>query len=538
MIRVCGSVLLIAVASLAQTPDERTLARNGLKPTRESLGQFLRSMAPDPQAQALIEEYISDLGAAQATRRELAMRELMRMRVASIAALERAVDDDEPEVRRRARALLDHARQRLPEEVLYCVLRTIHTRKITGLAAEVLGTLPLAGDPYLRRAAHTALAATARPADLPLLMRAATEGATETRLASFAAIGNLRGKQAAPFLRGALKSPSGRVRYTAAHELANLNERAALPVLVELLDSPDEWVRFRAVSSLRSVAGNAFGYSAPASQKSRIAATQRWRDWHAAHGATARWKTPLRIHARAVGRTLVAVYSKHRVIEFDDRGNVTWTLDKIKNPWAVRGLPDGHRLITRFSENIVTEYDANGKRIWQSAKLPGNVTSVDRLSNGNILVALGSNQNRIAEIGRDSKQIWSLEFDGQPVCARQLPGDRLLVTLQKTGRVIEIDRTGRVLWELNGLKMPYNATRMPNGNVLVATFGGKRVSEFDRDGKLVWEKTGVANLYTAARLPDGSTIYGDNTGLHRLDAKGKQVWHHEVANDYLFIDRY
>ena len=227
MLRVGGCLLIFALVSLPQTPDERTLARNGLQPTRASLGQFLRTLVPDPQTQTLIEEYISDLGAPQAALRELAMRELMRMRDAPIPALERALDADEPEVRRRARALLDRARTRLPEEVLYCVLRTIHTHRIAGLTAEILGAAPLARDPHLRRAAHAALATTARPADLPLLMRAATEGADEARMASLAAIGKLRGNDAVPFLRAALKSPSSRVRYKAAHEKANLNERAA-----------------------------------------------------------------------------------------------------------------------------------------------------------------------------------------------------------------------------------------------------------------------------------------------------------------------
>jgi len=538
MVRGACVLLLIAAGALAQTPDERTLARHGLEPTREALGEYLRKMFPGNETTARIESLVRDLGSSLAVRRELAMRELLRLRVAPIEALERAADDDDPEVRRRAHILLERARARLRAEVLYCVFRTIRSRQIEGLAAEILQAVPVTLDPYVGREARAALVETARPADLPLLMRAATEGRPEVRMASLAAVGKLRGKAAVKFLRDALESPSLRVRFTAAHELANLGDRSALPVLVDLLEAQDEWVRIRAVSSLRAVAGHSLGYSAAEPEKTRRDAVKLWRAWFAERGATATWETPLRARRVSLGRTLVAVYSKHQVIEFDRAGNVTWTLTGIKTPWAVRGLPNGHRLVALYSDNIVTEYDAAGKRIWSSDTMPGSICSVERLRSGNILVAVGTPHDRIIEIGRDGKQVWSLAIAGQPVCARELPNDHLLITLHEAGRVIEIDRTGRVLWELRGLNRPYSATRLPNRNVLVAAYGGGRLAEFDREGTLVWQKTGLKRVFTAARLEDGSTLYGDSGGVHRINPAGRPTWHHKIPNDQVFIDRY
>ncbi|MHC4952893.1 MAG: HEAT repeat domain-containing protein [Planctomycetota bacterium] len=538
MRRTGAALLLTASVLLGMTPDERTLARHGLEPNRESLGRYLRLIHPDDALRERVDDLIRGLGDARATTREFAMRELMRLDSAPVAALERAAKNDDPEVRRRARYLLETARSRLKAEVLYSVFRVIAARKIAGLAPEVLRAIPLAQDSYVRRAAQEALLATVRQADLPMLLKSATGGDPETRMASLAAMRKVRGKAAAPVLRAALRAPSGRVRLTAAAELANLGDRAALPVLVALLESHDAWVRFRTVATLRAICGHAFGYSAGSEPNRRAAATRKWRDWLERNGATIEWKTPLKTRDVGLGRTLVAVYSDAKVIEFDDNGKIVWTVAGIRNPWAVRGLPTGHRLITHYSENRVAEYDTFGKQVWISDKLPGTVSSVDQARNGNVLVAIGYTRNEILEIGRDKSIVRRITLAGKPVCARALPDGHLLVTLNEAGSVVEIDDTGRILWEVKGLNQPYSAERLPNGNVLVACFGSGRIAEFDRDGVLVWEKRNIRNVYTAERFADGSNLYGDAKGVHHYSADGTLRWQKVLTGDYIYIDRY
>ena len=61
-------------------------------------------------------------------------------------------------------------------------------------------------------------------------------------------------------------------------------------------------------------------------------------------------------------------------------------------------------------ENRVVEYDADGKVAWQ-AELQ-NPTTATRLANGNTLVA-SSSQQRLVEINREGKEVWSLDVEGR-----------------------------------------------------------------------------------------------------------------------------
>jgi len=531
-------LLLCAGAATGITPDERTLARQGIEPTSKSLRRYLRALKPDEATTERIERLIRRLGSGDPAARDHAMRELMRLGSAPAAALERAVHAEEPEVRRWAIVLLESAEGRRTAEVLYSVFRVIRAREILGMTAEILNVIPLADDTHVRRAAIAALIATARAEDLPMLLESATRGEPETRMACFSAIRKLSGDKAKPVLREALRSSAARVRFAAAFELANLGDRTALPVLVELLDAEDEWIRYRAANTLRSIAGRTLGYSAGRTRDKRAPATRKWRDWLAGEGARIQWQTPLKWFAIERERTLVAVYSGGKVIELDDDGKEVWSVKGLRNPWAVRGLPDGHRLISLYSDKVVYEYDERGERIWESNRLPGNISGVDRLPNGNILVALGTTNGQLMEISREKKIVWKLTLKGRPVSARVLRNGNILVALHDGGAVVEVDREGRVQWRVKNLKQPYSAERLPNGNVLVASYGGQRIAEFDRDGALVWEKRSLPGLYTAKRLPDGSTLYADKASVVRCNANGDITWRKPIPGNYLYIDRY
>jgi len=531
-------ILLCAPAASGLTPDERTLARHGLEPTRASIGKYLRSLRPDDAQRTRIDSLIAQLASRVPAERDHAARELMRLGSAAVVALERAARHEEPEVRRQATLLLEATDSRQTAEVLYAVFRVIRSRAITGLATEVMLVIPVAADAHVRREARGALVVTARPEDLGLLLHSAAEGDPITRMACFAALRKLGGKKAIPVLRAALGSDSDRVRLAAAFELANLGERESLPALIDLLDAPDEWIRFRAVATLRSIAQRSHGYVAGVAAAQRAPAVIRWRKWLADGGAKAEWQTPLRWFTTHRGRTLVAIYGGGKVVEFDDEGNVVWTVEGLSNPWAVRGLPSGHRLISSYSGKLIYEYDARGERVWQSDRLPGNIGGIDQLANGNIIAAVGTTQGQLLEISRAKKIVWKLPLDGRPVSVRALAGGNLLVALYDAGSVVEIDRVGRVQWRVKGIKQPYSADRLPNGNVLVACYGDQRIAEFDRDGALVWEQRNIAGVYSAERLADGSLLYADKAAVHCLRPDGKPLWSKPLPGNYLYIDRY
>jgi len=531
-------VLLGAGVALAENPDERTLARHEIQPTYESIGKYLRSLYPDEAELARIERLVEQLGAPRAAVREFAVEELLRAGSAAAGALKRATEHDEPGVRLRAMRLLEAANENRRAEVLYCVFRTIRGREIFGLIPEIINVMPLAVDVHVRREAREALLTTARTDDLALLLRTAAEGVPTARMACFAAIRTLGGDEARRVLREAARTGSTRIRFAAAFELANLGDRAALPVLVELLGASQEWIRYRANAVLEAIAGKSFGFHSGAAEKKRAAAILGWRAWLAGEGRTAKWTTPLKWLTTARGRTLVATYTNHKVHELNDSGEVVWTVTDVRTPWAVRGLADGHRLISSYSDNVVYEYDEAGKRIWQSGRLRGNITGLDRLPNGNVIVAIGTGKSELIEITRNGAVGPTIPLKGRPVSVRALPNGNLLVALSDAGAVVEVDPKGREVWRLDGLSKPYNADRLANGNVLIACYVGKRIAEYDRDKALVWERGGIRGLYCAEGLSDGSILFADKTAVHRQWRGGESIWSKPFAGNYLYIDRY
>ncbi|MHC4848580.1 MAG: HEAT repeat domain-containing protein [Planctomycetota bacterium] len=537
-------VLILAVAALAQTPDEKLLAKHAMQPTRASIARFLRYMFPGPKLRARIDYLVERLDDRDAAIRDAAMRELIGLHSAPLVALKRAATSRNPEVRKITRELIVRAEAELNPRLLFVVFRTIRREKMTGLTPEILNAIPLASDFYVRKEAERALLETARPDDLEHLLAAARDPAPDTRVVALRALRQLDTDAAKGALLPALQDRSSVVRAAAARELAELRDRRSLAALVELLSAAEEPVRFRAAWTLRAISGKSFKFAANADPAKRAVAVAAWQKWLATEGKTVEWITPIRSSSVLLGRTLIALYSKNKVIELDGGGSVIWEQPNLPNPWAVHGLPNGHRLISLYSQHKIVEFDASGTKIWESKKMPGLVSSLCGLQNGNILAAMGYSDNRIIEVSREKNEIvWQLKVPGRPVCAVELPGGNLLVTLNQSNEVVEIDRQGRRTWGVRGLKQPYSASRLANGNTLVADYGNRRIVEFDLDGRQVWEFKGKASqgmqwVYTAARLADGSTLYGDNGGLNRIDAAGQQTWKFSAKNAYLYFHRY
>ncbi len=114
--------------------------------------------------------------------------------------------------------------------------------------------------------------------------------------------------------------------------------------------------------------------------------------------------------------------------------------------------------------------------------------------------------NRVWEVDRTGRRLWTAEVSGGPIEAFLLPNGRLLVAENNDKRVTERDLKGNVLWELWVPDRTLSCQRLPNGNTFVAT--NSTVGEYDRDGKPVYvhdlarlKKSGRIN--SALRLRDG-----------------------------------
>jgi len=178
------------------------------------------------------------------------------------------------------------------------------------------------------------------------------------------------------------------------------------------------------------------------------------------------------------GNTMIAESGNRRLIEVDKGGKivkeVALTTDHPNthsDTRMARKLPNGHYLVCHEADGKVREYDGDGKVVWTYALdlagrprsdghgVEGHGTSVFgalRLDNGNTLISCG-NGNRVIEVDRYGKTVWSIEQD-------ELPGITLawVTDLQVRGngnvifgnchagpenpQIIEVDPRKKVVW--------------------------------------------------------------------------------------------
>jgi PQQ-like domain len=197
---------------------------------------------------------------------------------------------------------------------------------------------------------------------------------------------------------------------------------------------------------------------------------------------------PVEVHAFQRlddGLTMVAETGNRRIVEVDRAGKVVREVPlKVDQPHPhrdtrlARKLPNGHYLVCHEGDGKVREYDDKGKVVWSYTidlagreRSPGHgpeghgteVFGAIRMPNGHTLIA-GGNNNRVIEVDRDGKVVWSIGHD-------ELPGIRLawVTTLEllENGNVIvgnchagpanpqlfEVTREKKVVWTFNNQKV-------------------------------------------------------------------------------------
>ena len=503
------------------SPQIAVLARYDLQPTSESLIKYFDAMQPSPERRTELEQHIRELGSESFAARETAMKLLMRQPAGLHDVLVSATKSDDPEIRWRSKRILDQT-QAEGRSLLFAALTIIREENLPGLASSLLKSLPLCDEEHLRIALRRALIATATTKDLPMLVEGLSEADPQYRIAVLGAIAELDTARSVELSLKLLSDDAPIVRATSARILAVNNRRESLPTLVKLLDADDVAVRLEAFRTLRSYTGEAFGFTVYAPKEERSAPLEKWNEWLEKSSSTAILKHPLDNVPIDLGRILVTNHGQNKVIEFDVTGKKLWERATGVQPWACQGLPNGHRLIGSFNERSLVEYDDTGKEVWRYDGLPGGPTSVERLENGNTLIAC-TEGSQVLEIDPAKKIVWKAALEGRPVDARRLEDGRTLVALQNVQKVIEIDASGKTVWEIGGVGMPFSVQRLENGNTLVCSLNLQEIREYSRDGKVVWQQGKFKNPYSAQRLATGTTVVVDSTGVTEIDAAGKEL---------------
>ncbi|MCA9267651.1 MAG: PQQ-binding-like beta-propeller repeat protein, partial [Planctomycetales bacterium] len=375
--------------------------------------------------------------------------------------------------------------------------------------------------PHLRGAAQAALVASARAEDASLLKDALTSDNAHVRAAATAALGSALGEAAESDLRKMTEDPNDDVRLAAARAMADYGQRDSLNVLIDLLGADEVETRTHASGALRSLTQQYFGYAAYDVEANRNKAVEKWRNWLAAEGQTAKLSFPLKPFGHGVsflnGNTLLAFGNRHKVVELDPAGKEIWSYS-VTGAWSAEKMASGNVLIASNSQSKVIEVNREGKVVWEYAT--PNPLNAKPLPNGNVLIA-GFTQRRVMEVSRDKKIVWE-HSPGQYVsdCHRLENGNTLISMMN--GPVREITPDGKTAWEYSGARQAYGCQPLANGNVLIASLSGE-IMEVTRDNKVVWEHR-EQNPADVFRLPNGNTLITGARRFVELTPDKKEVW--------------
>jgi HEAT repeat protein len=510
------------------SPHLEQLQQYDLQPTADSLGAYLTSLHPSPQQRRQLVALTQQLGSPDFAVREAAARQLQQQAAGVSEILQEATRSDNAEIRWRAKQVL-LATQSEGQSLLNAVFATIEHERLRGLCRPLLGAIPFCREDYLRVAARKALVATALPEDETLLRENLQAKDPHTRVAALATLGRVFPAHIEnDALRLLLDDDEG-VQVAAARELADRGRRESLAALVRLLESSEIAVRIEAVRVLRAVTGEQRHFTVYESAEKRAAAVADWQAWLAESGATAQLKFPLATTPLDLGRLLVCDHGQNKLIEFDSSGKEIWQKSVALQPWACAGLPNGHRLVGSYNERSVVEFDDAGREVWRIDSLPGGPMGIDRLDNGNTLVAC-ADALQVIEVTPDKRTIWQVQLAGRPVEAHRLGDGRTLVALQNEQKVVEVDSTGKVVWEIPNIGMVFSAQRLENGTTLVACIGRPEICEYDRAGQVVWSRGAFSNPYYVQRLANDNTLVVDASGVTEIDRTGKSVRKIDMPN--------
>ena len=234
-----------------------------------------------------------------------------------------------------------------------------------------------------------------------------------------------------------------------------------------------------------------------------------------------------------------------------------------KAQWEFRGgsrdgfvLPNGNVLIA-FADRVEEVVPAGEKLnqtvfTYQRSKENGEISTAQRLYNGNTLVTELGKRPRLLEVNPQGKIVLDVplqpETDNvhmQTRMARQLRNGNFLVPhllafavkeYSPEGKVVSVFKTD--LDELGGRKAenwPFTAIRLDNGHTLVSLTHGNKVVEMNPRGEVVWKVVNedVGGQFKdpcgSQRLANGNTVvgsHGANKGVSMIEVtpERKIVW--------------
>jgi HEAT repeat protein len=505
----------------------------------DALMAILRKHTRTPEDRDKIRELIGKLASDDFAQREAASHELTVLGRRSLPQLREAATSKDVERARRAKLLIERIEESPAQRLPVAALRLLAVRKPAGSVEALLAFLPFVEDESLSSEVQKSLTVLARQDGKPVaaLTRALTDSQPAVRSVAAEALINGRGEEGRAAVRKMLKDEAAFVRMRVALALARARDKDGVPVLIDLLPVLSSDHLGVVEDALYQLAGD----SAPEVPLGTAAADRKkCRDaWAAWWKVNANRVDLARLTARPwYGYTLICDVGRNRIYEIDRHGKERWAIENVMGPFDAVVVPGNHVLIAEWNSQKISERDFTGKVVWEK-QLPGNPANVQRLPNGNTVVAM--NGGPIMEVDRTGKEVYQIPNvpgntlaayrtrEGSIVCStfngqillmdtsgKQLSSfasshdansiggldlgnnGRILVTQAANGKVVEFDRDGKKLLELDAPAVRCAST-LPNGHILVAAQANQRVYEMDRSGKVVWEHKDAGSPYRARR---------------------------------------
>jgi HEAT repeat protein len=246
-----------------QPVDEAMLKSQQIELTAAGIQKYLAGIWPAKVQKEDSDRLIEQLGSDSFAVREQATAKLLAMPIAPIGRLKAALRSPDAEIRARAGSILTKIEQRLPPEALmFAAFRMIQVRKISGLAPELLGVVPLCEKQPVRLALQQAMRVTARPVDIPHLQKALTSKDVEVRIAAIAGLAGVAGNASDfKWMKELANSKQPEpVQLVLATEMVNCGDRQGLRILARLLSSDNKEIRHQSGDALRSATGEDFAF--------------------------------------------------------------------------------------------------------------------------------------------------------------------------------------------------------------------------------------------------------------------------------------
>jgi HEAT repeat protein len=226
-------------------------------------------------------------------------------------------------------------------------------------------------------------------------------------------------------------------------------------------------------------------------QSGVVIAELEGRVWEAGPDHTARWSfnnasRPIDARLLPGGRVLVAEHGGNRVTERDRKGNVLWEHRVTSQPVVCQRLPNGNTFIATYGE--LTEVRPDKTVLYSHKTRNGMIYHAEKLRDGRFIYVTSG--NTVIELDADGKEARTISTNAAGNTSgwssvERLSNGNYLIALYSNSKVVEMDPAGKVVWQCMAPN-PGHATRLRNGNTLVANIEGRTVVEYGRDGKEVW----------------------------------------------------